>query len=180
MEAAWPSLSVDQEQQPSRLAPGHRLLKYMMGIVLSQARCEQMRQHQCVVKTLNTMCVAILAVFNASNIGNDLTRALKGGKQLHSLRHVDVERPVADSASSSPAPETRTSLVYTARSSRRSGAATGVFPTPVAPPQQMRAETEQHHRFGHYNREDNVQDDNSPCGRRSSCDLEEATRDSPA
>ena len=30
-------------------------------------------KHQCVINTLNTMCVAIVAVFNASNIGNDLT-----------------------------------------------------------------------------------------------------------
>jgi hypothetical protein len=98
MEADWASNSVDQEQQPSRFAPGHRLLKYVMGMLLSQARCEQMRRHQCAINTLNSTRVVV--VFNPPNTGNDLARALKGGKQLHSLRRVDVERPAAHSASS--------------------------------------------------------------------------------
>ena len=123
-------------------------------------------KHQCVINTLNTMCVAIVAVFNASNIGNDLTRTLKGGKQLHSLRHVDVERPVADSASSSPAPETRTSLVYTARSSRRSGAAGAISPRPFASAQRMLAETAPRHILGRYIQEGTVHADSSACGHR--------------
>ena len=99
MEAGWASNSVDQEQQPSRLAPGHRLLKYVMGILLSQAHCEQMRSHQCAINSLDGTRTVVV-VFNPPNSGNDLARALKDGKQLHSLRRVDVERPAARSTSS--------------------------------------------------------------------------------
>ena len=137
-----------------------------MGMLLSQAHCEQMRPHQCAINTLNIMCIVVVAVLNASNIGNNLTRALTGGKQLHSLRHVDVERPVADSASSSPAPETRTSLVYTARSCRRSGAAGAISPRPFASAQRMLAETVPPHRFGRYIQEGTVHADSSACGHR--------------
>ena len=59
-----------------------------------------------------------------------------------------------------------------AKSSGRSGAATGIVPTPVASPQRMRAEAGPLQRFGHYNREGTAQDGNSPCGRRRPFDLE--------
>ena len=102
MEADWASNSVDQEQQPSRLAPRHRLLKYVMGMLLSQAHCEQMLPHQCAINSLDgaRIVVVVVVVFNPPNTGNDIARALKDGKQLHSLRRVDVERSAARSTSS--------------------------------------------------------------------------------
>ena len=119
-----------------------------MGMLLSQAHCEQMRPHQCAINTLNIMCIVVVAVLNASNIGNNLTRALTGGKQLHSLRRVDVEMSAAHSASSLPAPAKRTSLVHTAASSRRSGTAGAIFPRPFASAHRMLAETAPPHRLG--------------------------------
>ena len=66
---AWPRESVDQNQLPSRPAPGHCLLKYVMGMVLNQAHYKQTRQHLCVINTLNDTRTVV--VFNHVNTGNE-------------------------------------------------------------------------------------------------------------